>query len=421
MYNINYQKINWYQINYFINKYCNKKCYKNYYCCKCYSDSPPLVYKYIFKEQVYYINCIEGMHLNWIPITIGNGDYYVNYNNNSLISNSLVSSCESLQPLGAIPVIYPDYSNVDVGEGKLWPNKVFSPFVDSTAWPPFQFADVSVTTKVPYYNLGFIVSQSPTICKPTWGTYYSAELGPLNPQIKKLRANGGDVTVSFGGAANTPLHITAPDVDSLFKQYQLFIDAYKLTRIDFDIEGIWIDPSYNQDNIKNSQALKQLQDYYKSKGRSLSIWFTLPVLPTGLTGDGINLLQLALNAGVEIGGVNVMAMDYGDSAAPNPKGRMGMYGIQAITSLKNQLNILYKGSKSEVELWEMIGITPMLGVNDVADEIFAQSDAFQILSFAQFKNIGQISMWSCNRDMTSASKIIQNDNEFSLIFNAYNQ
>lgn len=88
-----------------------------------------------------------------------------------------------------------------------------------------------------------------------------------------------------------------------------------------------------------------------------------------------------------------MAMDYGDGLAPNPTENMGKYGMKAITALKNQLSVLYNGSKTEAQLWSMIGITPMLGINDVEYETFRQSDTSEILTFAQTNNIGMISMW----------------------------
>lgn len=328
-------------------------------------------------------------------------------------------------------VIYPDYSSVDVGQGMPWPETVFAPFVDATGWPPLELAAKTKELRVPYYNLGFIVSQSRDICKPTWGTYYSAEAGPLNDEIKKLRAMGGDVIVSFGGAANVPLHVAAPDAETLKEQYKRFVLAYGLTRIDFDIEGAWVSDTASL--VKNSKALKMLQDELKAENYPLQVWFTLPVLPSGLTPDGINVINIALDEHVEIDGVNVMTMDYGASAAPNPNNQMGEYGIQAIESLKVQLAQQYSThgvTKSDDELWSMIGTTPMIGMNDVTTEIFDQQEARETLAFAEQNNIGMISMWSMNRDKSpngelgyvsiSESSIVQEDYEFSRIFNTYN-
>lgn len=346
-------------------------------------------------------------------------------------NNNDDSISQTENPVNNLKVVYPDYSNVDVGQGIKWPETVFAPYVDSTLWPQFPLAEKSENFQLPYFNLGFIVSQSIDVCKPTWGTYYSAEEGPLNEEIKKVRQMGGDVAVSFGGAANVPLHVAAPDAESLKEQYKRFVKAYGLTRIDFDIEGSWLSDT---DSLKrNSKALKALQDELKSENYDLEIWFTLPVLPSGLTNDGINMINLALDESVDISGVNVMTMDYGDWAAPSPNDQMGEYGIEAISSLKNQLEDIYNNyniPKTESELWSMIGTTPMIGLNDITTEIFNLQDARETLEFAMEKQIGMISMWSINRDKApngtlnyvsnTESSIVQEDYEFSEIFNSYN-
>ncbi|MEM9658559.1 MAG: Calx-beta domain-containing protein, partial [Planctomycetota bacterium] len=158
------------------------------------------------------------------------------------------------------------------------------------------------------------------------------------------------------------------------------------------------------------------------------VWYTLPVLPTGLTPDGEYVLQSALAAGVDIAGVNVMAMDYGDAAAPNPEGQMGRYAIQAGESLKTQLEGLYRDAgipRSEAELYRMVGVTPMIGQNDVNTERFYQEDARQLLAWAEQKDIGMLSMWSATRDMAGAglspthSGVPQSPGEFHEIFSPF--
>lgn len=48
----------------------------------------------------------------------------------------------------------------------------------------------------------------------------------------------------------------------------------------------------------------------------LTVSFTLPVLPAGLTADGVRLLESCVSHGVRVDVLNIMSMDYGDSAAP---------------------------------------------------------------------------------------------------------
>ena len=55
---------------------------------------------------------------------------------------------------------------------------------------------------------------------------------------------------------------------------------------------------------------------------------------SGLTADGVYILNSAKSHNLNVDTVNLMAMDYGDSAAPNPSGKMGSYAIQAATSTR---------------------------------------------------------------------------------------
>jgi chitinase len=133
---------------------------------------------------------------------------------------------------------------------------------------------------------------------------------------------------------------------------------------------------------------------------------------------------------VNLSVVNVMAMDYGDSAAPNPQGRMGDYAIQAATSLFNQLRAVYGAAKTDSQLWGMVGVTPMIGINDVTTEVFDQQEAREVLAFAQQRGIGRIAFWSLNRDQQNpagvlnhvdlkSSSILQSPFEFTGIFRPF--
>ncbi len=68
----------------------------------------------------------------------------------------------------------------------------------------------------------------------------------------------------------------------------------------------------------------------------LIVSFTLPVLPTGLTADGVRLLESCAKYGVRVDVVNIMTMDYGDSAAPGEgKRREGWLGGRAVDTVKD--------------------------------------------------------------------------------------
>ncbi len=257
-----------------------------------------------------------------------------------------------------------------------------------------------------------MVAQSPTTCDATWGTYSSIEVGPsaweggaeytLYDQIDALRSLGGDVMVSFGGAANTPIEAACGSVPDVLAQYNRVINTLELTRIDFDIEGSWVaDPV---SIARRSEAIAALQAQQAAAGKALHVWYTLPVLPSGLTADGVAVVQDAIDHGVVLDGVNVMTMDYGDGAAPNPDGAMGAYGIDAITALHEQLTTLYNGARTDAELWAMVGSTPMIGQNDVQSEFFTVDDAASTRAFAETKGVGMLGMWSINRDHPCATE-----------------
>jgi hypothetical protein len=312
-----------------------------------------------------------------------------------------------------------------------WPAHVYAPYVDMTLYPMFDLVDAAQTQGVKYFNLAFIVADAQKL--PTWGGYSVYGLGSefdnqVRAQLSALRALGGDVVVSFGGAAGQELAQVITSPAALQSAYQSVIDAYHLTRIDFDIEGA---ASADRASIdRRSQAIAGLQQAAAAAGKSLQVWFTLPVLPTGLTADGLYVLQSAQRFGVQIGGVNIMAMDYGDWAAPAPQGKMGDYTIQAANSLFGQLRGLYGATRSDAQLWQMVGVTPMIGVNDVTTEVFDQQEARELLAFAQQKGLGMISMWSLNRDRqnpagrlsypeATSSSILQSPFEFSRLFEVF--
>jgi chitinase len=311
-----------------------------------------------------------------------------------------------------------------------WPTHYYAAYVDSTLWPLYDFVSTAKSSGLRFFTLAFITADAAN--KPAWGGYSAYDVGTtdfdaqMKTNISALRAIGGDVMVSFGGAANQELAEVITDVTSLTAAYQSVITAYGLTHIDFDIEGAAVADHASID--RRSQAIAQLQQTATAAGRKLDVWFTLPVLPSGLTADGLYVIQSALRFGVNIAGVNVMTMDYGDSAAPSPQGKMGDYAIAAANSLFSQLKTAYNGSLSDAQIWSKIGLTPMIGMNDIQTEVFDQQEAREMLAFAQQHGISRISIWSLNRDYQNSagklnyvdnfsSSLLQNPLEFSLMFN----
>ncbi|MFI5863831.1 cellulose binding domain-containing protein [Streptomyces sp. NPDC051546] len=260
----------------------------------------------------------------------------------------------------------------------------FAPYVDTSLYPAYDLLDTAAKTGVKEFHLAFVTSGG--ACAPLWGGVTELANDKVAAQIGALRAKGGDVRVSFGGAAGHELALNCGSAQELAAAYGKVIDHYRLTKVDFDIEGAALPDTAA--NARRAQAIALLQ----SSHPGLDVAFTLPVMPEGLTQPGVALLADAKKAGVRIHGVNIMAMDYG----PAYSGDMGRYAIQAATATQAQIKGVL--GLSDAAAWKAVAVTPMIGVNDVTSEIFTVADATQLVDFASEKGIGRLAMWSATRD-----------------------
>ncbi|MER7106296.1 glycoside hydrolase family 18 protein [Streptomyces sp. NPDC000229] len=292
----------------------------------------------------------------------------------------------------------------------------FAPYVDTSLHPAYDLLDTAAKTGVKEFTLAFITSGGS--CAPLWGGVTDLANDKVAARIGALRAQGGDVRVSFGGAAGHELALNCATAGDLATAYGKVVDQYKLTKVDFDVEGAALPDTAA--NTRRAQAIAQLQKSHPG----LDVSFTLPVMPEGLTQPGVDLLADARKNGVKIGAVNIMAMDYG----PAYSGDMGQYAIQAATATQAQIKGVL--GLSDAAAWKTVAVTPMIGVNDVTTEIFKVDDATQLVDFAKSKGLGWLSMWSSTRDKQCAagavnhadatcSSILQQPLAFTKAFAAY--
>jgi hypothetical protein len=285
-----------------------------------------------------------------------------------------------------------------------------APYVDMGAWPTPVLTDMATAGNLKNFTLAFVNSAG---CKASWFNAYDPRAAWSKDQIDAVRARGGNVKISFGGASGIELAQACSTPQAVATEYQAVVDAYGLSYIDLDIEGAAVaDPTTI---ARRSQALKLLQ----TARPSLKISLTLPVLPEGLTADGVNVVKSARDAGVNLDLVNVMAMDYQRST-----GDYGNFAVQAAQSTFGQLKGLYP-SKTDAQVWRMLGVTPMLGKNDDGGT-YDQNDARQLVSFAQANHLGMLAFWEETRDRNACTgalymctNIAQSPYEFSKIFAGY--
>jgi chitinase len=82
------------------------------------------------------------------------------------------------------------------------------------------------------------------------------------------------------------------------------------------------------------------------------------------------------------------------------------------------LKSIYTGLTT-AQLWSMVGITPMIGINDGAttrnpSEQFKPADATAVTQFAQTNGIGLLSFWAINRDQPGT---VNNENDLDTFDN----
>ncbi len=211
---------------------------------------------------------------------------------------------------------------------------------------------------------------------------------------KGFMALGGNLKVSFGGAAGDYLDYICTDADSFAKAIEDFVDATGVTDLDFDIEQG--SKSFNDVvNTRRAVALKKVQD--ERKGVKIS--FTLAAAPSstgspgGLVSEGLGLLKAVIAKGVKLSHVNLMLMDYGSAWKGKP---LAPPSLGSLTDANAQLRGLVSGL-TEAQAWQMLGATPMIGQNDDGS-VFSLADAKSLADFAKLHAIGLVAFWGINRD-----------------------
>ncbi|MDF3297665.1 glycoside hydrolase family 18 protein [Streptomyces tropicalis] len=330
------------------------------------------------------------------------------------------TATQSATPTAVPSATAPPSQNTGTGTGTGTGTKAatagFAPYVDTSLYPAFDLLASADATGVKDYNLAFVTDGGG--CTPKWGGVTDLASDAVASRIGALRAKGGDVRVSFGGASGSELATTCSSADALAAAYGKAVDQFKLTKVDFDVEGGALPDTAA--NTRRAQAIAALQKQHPG----LDVSFTLPVMPEGLTQDGVNLLSDARSNGVQISTVNVMAMDYGASYS----GDMGTYAEQAATATQAQVKGVLGLSDSAA--WKTVAVTPMIGVNDVSSEVFTVADAGRLAGFATSKGLGGLSMWSAARDKQCAggtkptadptcSSVAQDAFAFSKAFHAF--
>ncbi|MGV4925397.1 chitinase [Streptomyces sp. BHT-5-2] len=303
------------------------------------------------------------------------------------------------------------------------PAHVFAPYFES--WTGGSPAALSAQSGVDHLTMAFVQTAAKGSCTALWNGSTDTPISPASfgDDIKTIQAKGGDVIPSFGGytadTTGTEIADSCTDVGQIAAAYEKVITTYDVPRLDMDIEADSLDDSAAVD--RRNKAIKLVQDWAAANGRTVEISYTLPTTTHGLTDSGVALLQNAVSNGARVDVANIMTFDYYDNATHD----MAQDTRTAAQGLYDQLKPLYPG-KSTAQLWGMIGIVEMPGVDDFGPaETFTLANAHQVYDWAVSQGIDTLSFWALQRDNgscpgapsgDSCSSIPQNTWDFSHVF-----
>lgn len=297
-------------------------------------------------------------------------------------------------------------------------SQVYSPYIDMGLAKSYDIVQTAQQAGLKAISLGFLVLKpiEDLNGKPTgatdglrWGEGAATKFPDdmlsstlsVKSAIAQLQANGVDVTIALGGFSGNEPALYIHDVAALTAMYQSIIDTYGIKHLDVDIEGRSLNAIggyngiYTQDYLDATHHVRNLAlKALKEANPGISISFTIPVVPSGMPANVLSLMEMVKSDGFDLDTVNIMAMDYGSAWASS--GDQGRNAVDAARNTVSQLRELGLSSK--------VGVTPMIGVNDVVTEIFTQADANELVAYARDNpDIASIGIWSIGRDDATAA------------------
>jgi hypothetical protein len=154
-----------------------------------------------------------------------------------------------------------------------WPAHVFAPYVD-TGLSNTTLTTVAADYGTQFFMLAFVDGGGCQWSLPNESSWQS--------QITALRAEGGDVAISFGGYTvdtdGDDLGAQCSSASAMATQVESVVTTLNVTHLDFDIESS--EETNTADVALTAQALTEVRQWASGNGEQLTISYTIPVLPT---------------------------------------------------------------------------------------------------------------------------------------------
>jgi hypothetical protein len=278
------------------------------------------------------------------------------------------------------------------------PHQLFAPYFETYDTTDGGLAALSKASGSKFMSLAFLQTAQAGSCTAYWdgNTATPIAAASFGSDIAAIQRTGGNVIPSFGGftadTTGTELADSCTDVHAIARVYESLITTYHVSRIDLDIEGTSLSNAVGVN--RRNEAIAETERWASAHGRRIQFSYTLPTFPTGLTSDGLAVLQNAIADHARIAVVNLLTFDYffgtqQDMVADTETAAEGLFG---------QLQSLYPSSSAR-RLWHLIGVTEMPGIDDFGpDETLSEADASAVLGWARQHGIGFLSFWAVERD-----------------------
>src|SRR6185369_17196638 len=192
--------------------------------------------------------------------------------------------------------------------------------------PPDAVAVMNATGQKAF-QLAFILAPTGGGCTPTWdGTRAVSSDTDAASLISRIRANGGDVSVSIGGYGGTKLGQTCGTPAATAAAYQQVVTKYALKAIDFDLE----EPEYeNATAVHNELGAAQI---LQQNNPGLYVSVTAAGMATGTGWFGQQMLNDAKSLGFTPANYSIMPFDGGfNGAASQTSALEAFHGILMTT------------------------------------------------------------------------------------------
>jgi hypothetical protein len=318
----------------------------------------------------------------------------------TLLAAALASGTAALVALGVTTAGASVGAGADPGHGassRPLPYRLFAPYYEMYDTST-DLAALSQQSGAKDLSLAFLETATSGSCTAYWDgdTSQPIAASSFGSDIAEIQAHGGNVIPSFGGytadTTNTDIADSCTSVPAIAAVYESLITTYHVPRIDLDVEATSLTNTAGIN--RRNEAVAMTEAWAAAHHRRIQFSYTLPTFATGLPAAELGVLQNAVADGANISTVNLLTFDY-------------YYGTEqdmvadtegAANGLFSQLQALYPTASAR-QLWHMIGITEMPGIDDFGpDETFSTANAVTILHWAQQQGIGMISFWALQRD-----------------------